>query len=103
MRPSNADIYILSLHDALPISEPRREIGGDRFGHLHLGQVALLLVALDRLDLPEMEMPEADRKSTRLNSSHEWSSYAHFCLKKKRLRSGEDFFCYHLKGGTGCR
>src|SRR5207247_11150196 len=28
--------------------------------------------------------PEAgeDRKSTRLNSSHEWSSYAVFCLKK---------------------
>src|SRR6266536_3909111 len=24
----------------------------------------------------------ADRKSTRLNSSHEWSSYAVFCLKK---------------------
>src|SRR6266536_1539358 len=24
-----------------------------------------------------------DRKSTRLNSSHEWSSYAVFCLKKK--------------------
>src|SRR5207247_5902862 len=28
-------------------------------------------------------MGMADRKSTRLNSSHEWSSYAVFCLKKK--------------------
>src|SRR5438105_5810158 len=27
-----------------------------------------------------------DRKSTRLNSSHEWSSYAVFCLKKKKAR-----------------
>src|SRR5207247_3669050 len=27
-----------------------------------------------------------DRKSTRLNSSHEWSSYAVFCLKKKTVR-----------------
>src|SRR5687768_2906180 len=27
----------------------------------------------------------ADRKSTRLNSSHGYSSYAVFCLKKKRL------------------
>src|SRR6266849_7929765 len=27
---------------------------------------------------------ERDRKSTRLNSSHEWSSYAVFCLKKKK-------------------
>src|SRR5207247_2851005 len=27
--------------------------------------------------------PGQDRKSTRLNSSHEWISYAVFCLKKK--------------------
>src|SRR5438105_8362712 len=26
-----------------------------------------------------------DRKSTRLNSSHEWTSYAVFCLKKKKI------------------
>src|SRR5438105_5428623 len=29
-----------------------------------------------------------DRKSTRLNSSHEWRSYAVFCLKKKKERQG---------------
>src|SRR5438105_10152651 len=28
-----------------------------------------------------------DRKSTRLNSSHEWTSYAVFSLKKKRKRA----------------
>src|SRR5438105_5442442 len=28
-----------------------------------------------------------DRKSTRLNSSHEWISYAVFCLKKKKNNS----------------
>src|SRR6266849_9751863 len=28
--------------------------------------------------------PQLDRKSTRLNSSHEWISYAVFCLKKKK-------------------
>src|SRR6266536_5305003 len=28
--------------------------------------------------------PRVDRKSTRLNSSHEWISYAVFCLKKTR-------------------
>src|SRR5438105_5975903 len=28
--------------------------------------------------------PRVDRKSTRLNSSHEWISYAVFCLKKKK-------------------
>src|SRR5207247_2932993 len=30
-----------------------------------------------------------DRKSTRLNSSHEWISYAVFCLKKKPLAQGD--------------
>src|SRR3712207_8890039 len=35
------------------------------------------------LDAPE---PEADRKSTRLNSSHANISYAVFCLKKKKLK-----------------
>src|SRR5438105_6122866 len=30
----------------------------------------------------------SDRKSTRLNSSHEWISYAVFCLKKKNQRQG---------------
>src|SRR5438105_9924221 len=28
-----------------------------------------------------------DRKSTRLNSSHEWISYAVFCLKKKKKKN----------------
>src|SRR5438105_9776375 len=30
---------------------------------------------------------QRDRKSTRLNSSHEWISYAVFCLKKKKNKS----------------
>src|SRR5207247_7853176 len=33
--------------------------------------------------LPQNVMYVKDRKSTRLNSSHEWISYAVFCLKKK--------------------
>src|SRR5438105_12380854 len=32
------------------------------------------------------EKPVEDRKSTRLNSSHEWISYAVFCLKKKKKK-----------------
>src|SRR5450432_258599 len=35
----------------------------------------------------EMELAE-DRKSTRLNSSHDQISYAVFCLKKKKSRAG---------------
>src|SRR2546422_7083029 len=31
-------------------------------------------------------LPELDRKSTRLNSSHGYISYAVFCLKKKNTR-----------------
>src|SRR5438105_12692832 len=30
---------------------------------------------------------DGDRKSTRLNSSHEWISYAVFCLKKKKKKA----------------
>src|SRR5207247_6541958 len=34
--------------------------------------------------------PQAtDRKSTRLNSSHEWISYAVFCLKKKNKTTNQ--------------
>src|SRR5438105_11300060 len=32
---------------------------------------------------PQLQDRQSDRKSTRLNSSHEWISYAVFCLKKK--------------------
>src|SRR5207247_7821713 len=43
---------------------------------------------LDKLEvesrlLAGLERRLRDRKSTRLNSSHEWISYAVFCLKKK--------------------
>src|SRR6266536_997869 len=35
---------------------------------------------------PPASRRRKDRKSTRLNSSHEWISYAVFCLKKKNER-----------------
>src|SRR2546430_9894484 len=34
-------------------------------------------------DLPDLDLSQRDRKSTRLNSSHSQISYAVFCLKKK--------------------
>src|SRR5207247_684075 len=37
-----------------------------------------------------------DRKSTRLNSSHEWISYAVFCLKKKTNKANEMKTTDHL-------
>src|SRR2546428_7299401 len=45
---------------------------------------------LRRLDMRHMHVEPAerlDRKSTRLNSSHDQISYAVFCLKKKRRNS----------------
>src|SRR5262245_10136427 len=47
-------------------------------GH-SLGGTAVLAAAAD--------VPEADRKSTRLNSSHLGISYAVFCLKKKKKKN----------------
>src|SRR2546422_7007574 len=39
----------------------------------------------DRMSVPVSEtIPARDRKSTRLNSSHGYISYAVFCLKKKK-------------------
>src|SRR5438105_9428310 len=86
---STTEIYTLSLHDALPISVVA--------AHSLLG-VAALLVADDHervlVDAPQPADDGAvvgglgrDRKSTRLNSSHEWISYAVFCLKKKKKRT----------------
>src|SRR5258708_29454445 len=38
---------------------------------------------------PRHKPPTADRKSTRLNSSHQIISYAVFCLKKKKQKSSQ--------------
>src|SRR6266536_4475006 len=43
------------------------------------------ILALAHLDEPlHISALCRDRKSTRLNSSHEWMSYAVFCLKKTK-------------------
>src|SRR2546429_7175130 len=46
------------------------------------------------LHLAELFLDE-DRKSTRLNSSHGYISYAVFCLKKKNLYL--NYLCFHLQ------
>src|SRR3712207_8553214 len=77
------EIYTLSLHDALPIVRgvvyPERRASARRHHAAQeraLGSAMLLPPAVGPL------MPETDRKSTRLNSSHANISYAVFCLKK---------------------
>src|SRR5690606_41191803 len=49
-----------------------------------LQQAAALLQDPKKAKDLEWRVAETDRKSTRLNSSHVKSSYAVFCLKKKR-------------------
>src|SRR3712207_9163516 len=79
---ATTEIYTLSLHDALPIwttqrgpgpghraSRPRRDMGR------YIARRLLLTIPV---------LIGADRKSTRLNSSHANISYAVFCLKKKK-------------------
>src|SRR4030042_2101320 len=41
-----------------------------------------------------------DRKSTRLNSSHGYISYAVFCLKKKKKYTQSNMTSYHFTGGV---
>src|SRR5256885_12884426 len=74
---ATTEIYTLSLHDALPISD------GDRH--------AVPDADPDGGSAPDVQVhreervrAERDRKSTRLNSSHLVISYAVFCLKKKK-------------------
>src|SRR5690606_40235695 len=92
----------LSLHDALPIFVARREglghgavgLAQDAAGKFdgrglvgqnrHLPATAALAADRDFARLHRLESDGADRKSTRLNSSHVKISYAVFCLKKKK-------------------
>src|SRR2546422_1336181 len=46
-----------------------------------------LAAAIELARLARRDDTELDRKSTRLNSSHGYISYAVFCLKKKKKRS----------------
>src|SRR5690349_22862070 len=74
-------IYTLPLHDALPISPTGASCDAARIVD---ATVRILRRDLERSAKVEVLLSEADRKSTRLNSSHVEISYAVFCLKKKR-------------------
>src|SRR2546430_10355007 len=71
-----------SLVGGKPATEADREGFGIEQGpraHQVQGFLPLIRPAAPRL------LPDADRKSTRLNSSHSQISYAVFCLKKKKV------------------
>src|SRR2546422_6205611 len=76
---ATTEIYTLSLHDALPISTMSSTAGAPR--------CAKAIVPSRRTTYTDRWIPcpsSLDRKSTRLNSSHGYISYAVFCLKKKK-------------------
>src|SRR2546429_5788119 len=87
---ATTEIYTLSLHDALPICPSEERDEENQAPHADLGpdlnesvvcggpvKAAPVPLLLDGL------RGQGDRKSTRLNSSHGYISYAVFCLKKK--------------------
>src|SRR5699024_12784384 len=76
---TTTEIYTLSLHDALPISESYRQDNkpGTFLQTQMTGCNGKCIYHFSQGNDP-------DRKSTRLNSSHVSISYAVFCLKKKK-------------------
>src|SRR5947209_19425446 len=70
--PPTTELYTLSLHDALPISD-----------HFAPALCLRMIVHLPASTCSSYSKAR-DRKSTRLNSSHANISYAVFCLKKKK-------------------
>src|SRR5687768_17910349 len=86
-------IYTLSLHDALPIltAMDRIALVGVAAGRQQAGvgeqARALLAIEGDAFERGPLGAGDpVDRKSTRLNSSHGYISYAVFCLKKKTTK-----------------
>src|SRR3712207_7987452 len=88
---ATTEIYTLSLHDALPISQAASLEGlGCVFPRTVVARKPSWVPCrpsthayypwYERADTPHAC---GDRKSTRLNSSHANISYAVFCLKKK--------------------
>src|SRR2546429_1591005 len=77
---ATTEIYTLSLHDALPISFSE---AGLPPGGSPPSPSILLPPAAGRVPRTAAG-GRRDRKSTRLNSSHGYISYAVFCLKKKK-------------------
>src|SRR3712207_8220972 len=90
-RPPRSTLF--PYNDALPISFLRVDPDGGVtiwLARSDMGQgvrTALPMIVADELDADwgrvRVVQADADRKSTRLNSSHANISYAVFCLKKK--------------------
>src|SRR2546428_6567150 len=90
---ATTEIYSLSLHDALPIYSGSRNSPSTRsMTRFTVTASFPRIVTQDERSRPS----RSDRKSTRLNSSHDQISYAVFCLKKQQLLG------HILLRGIGC-
>src|SRR5690242_21102748 len=96
-----AEVYYLSLHDALPIlrwnlwASRRLALPGDvkMFGnHRRMCIGDRKQNGWETVVTQRTANWRLDRKSTRLNSSHMSISYAVFCLKKKKQYSVRTYF-----------
>src|SRR5687768_18039778 len=93
--PATTEIYTLSLHDALPIcvdeiivfhaltEEDLKKIVDIQLEHLRR-RLRDRMITIELSEEAKSHIARVDRKSTRLNSSHGYISYAVFCLKKKK-------------------
>src|SRR2546421_3592392 len=88
---ATTEIYTLSLHDALPISSSSVSFPAlpcARSCHTSPAPAprsrSTPSATRRKVRWPSSAPPSRDRKSTRLNSSHDQISYAVFCLKKKK-------------------
>src|SRR2546422_5272654 len=61
-----------------------------------LAQAALEIGESRYAVFPDADRQDEDRKSTRLNSSHGYISYAVFCLKKKKKKT-KPYVCAQLR------
>src|SRR2546429_8623773 len=87
---ATTEIYTLSLHDALPIYTVEQQLPTRYVIRPDDKEESLDIVLSGNIVISETYKLEirsnflTDRKSTRLNSSHGYISYAVFCLKKKK-------------------
>src|SRR5258708_17722084 len=81
---ATTEIYTLSLHDALPISTAPAAAKSLAAWTDSLKPGARTPATTGTR--PAAASTVTDRKSTRLNSSHQIISYAVFCLKKKKKK-----------------
>src|SRR2546422_6108344 len=91
---ATTEIYTLSLHDALPISPT---LNSGTSGFRDAASSACVIASRVSMGSIILSIHKRDRKSTRLNSSHGYISYAVFCLKKKKTNGNATTHPAHMR------